>query len=178
MSSEDALIGAYTGNLIDEDGFNRGVGIAPSAQIIVAKNTVPASDDNSTVQMTHLDFENITKALAMQGARFANNSWNLRSEYGGYSQYDYTLFSKFADQLVRDGDGIWGNDSNREMTLVFLQVIGLDNPLPQVIPDPIYVTSPANAKNVITVGATRGWADEDDEDTYIKLLLKPLMWIT
>jgi len=62
----------------------------------------------------------------------------------------YTGFSAMADQLVRDASGETEGFTD-PMTIVFSagNVPGFNN---------TWVTSPGNAKNVISVGATRGWS--------------------
>ncbi len=148
--------------LVDPEGFYRGIGVAPSARIIVGRiGDQRASSSGDSGEVTHLDFKQLIAETRQQGARFANNSWNLS---GGYTdppgptvnQYGYTSFSKIADFLVRHGDG-WGGGHQNEMTIVFSA--GNWNGL---VGTASFVTSPANAKNVITVGAARGWAHHPD----------------
>ena len=145
--------------LVDPEGFYRGVGVAPSARIIVGKlNEDRADSPNATSGATHVHFKELVASAGKQGARFANNSWNLTSGYSDpvyVDEYGYTSFSKIADFLVRHGDG-WGGGHQHEMAIVFAagnwDGTGNDS----------FVASPANAKNVITVGATRGWAHDPD----------------
>ncbi len=145
--------------LVDPEGYYRGVGVAPSARIIVGKlNQDRADTSTSNEGATHVHFKELVTSAGEQGARFANNSWNLTSGYSDpvyVDEFGYTSFSKIADFLVRHGGG-WGGGHLHGMTIVFAagnwDGTGNDS----------FVASPANAKNVITVGATRGWAHDPD----------------
>ena len=88
--------------------------------------------------------------------RMANNSWNLkRMTNSNYEEY--TLFSVQADTLVRDADADPANGL-QEMSLVFS--VGNCNTPAQPCP----AASPGNAKNVVSVGSSRGWSRSIEEN--------------
>jgi hypothetical protein len=140
----------------DPGGFYRGTGIAPSAQIVVAKiGEIATSPPPPPVDgMTHATYRELVGQLAGVSARFVTNSWNQTEGYDPpLSKYEYTLFSQVADELVRDADGDWGGEELSETTIVFsggnFEYQGQN----------ASVVSPANAKNVISAGAARGWSN-------------------
>ena len=144
------------------DDYYLGTGIAPSAQLIIGKFPYLADNPSSTSGMTQLHFRDLVKKINDNGngARIFNNSWNvveLIDDYtpGGYAgefATEYSLFSRMADRLVRDAH--FGGPLN-ETTLVFSAGNWDGNPEGQTQ----WTTSPGNAKNVISVGASRGWAE-------------------
>jgi hypothetical protein len=145
----------------DDADYFLGTGIAPSAQIVVAKfsGSVYQGGGSSDSGMSELQYEDLMALVEATGARFASNSWNLKYNTPWYDPTDpktslpytaYTGFSEMADELVRDGSG--GFDGHDDpITIVFSSgnVPNSTNP---------WATSPGNAKNVISVGATRGWS--------------------
>ena len=145
----------------DDGGYFRGTGLAPSAQLIVAKYLyLYQGGGSSDPGMSELEYEDLMVLVADAGARFASNSWNLIHPQQWWDPNDpravpmlgtgYTGFSAMTDQLVRDASGETEGFTD-PMTIVFSagNVPGFDN---------TWVTSPGNAKNVISVGATRGWS--------------------
>lgn len=147
---------------IDPDGYYPGTGIAPSAQLIIGRFLDLSSDPSTNNKMTHLQFRHLVSRMNGNGngARIFNNSWNVAEMidhnvpggYGAESATEYTLFSQMADSLVRDAN-IEGDLS--ETTLVFSSGNWTQDPVGQSH----WATSPGNAKNVISVGAARGWAE-------------------
>jgi hypothetical protein len=146
----------------DPDGFFRGTGVAPSAQVVIGRFKGLAQDPNGGgSSMTHVQFgELVSRIHANIGeVRFFNNSWNVIEHdsigtpvgYGGASAVEYTLFSQTADEIVRDAqlDG-----EINEVTLIFSAGNW------EGLPDTQWSKSPGNAKNVISVGAARGWSGE------------------
>jgi len=74
----------------DPDGFFRGTGIAPSAQLVIAKSFGPPQNPGSgSGFMDHDDFKDVVAMIHGAGARFFNNSWNVveLDRYG--STYGY-----------------------------------------------------------------------------------------
>ena len=130
--------------------FYAGTGIAPSAQIIVARYVSIAPDPYTADAMTHETYKQLVAKLTGSFARFVTNSWNLYQAYGLPLKYEYTLFSQVADELVRDADGVAGPPW-AQTTLVFSAGNWQDGTTS--------VTSPGNAKNVISVGASQGWSE-------------------
>jgi hypothetical protein len=72
--------------------------------------------------------------------------------YDGVDANEYTLFSQMADTLVRDADP--DTTALDEVTIVFSAGNWTHNPSDQTE----WSRSPGNAKNVISVGAARGWS--------------------
>jgi hypothetical protein len=144
----------------DGDEYYRGSGIAPSAQIVIAKFTDVGSDSDS---MTHAEWAELVERVNRLGSsdpdwlgevRFANNSWNLYQPYLPHSESQYTFFSNMADLIVRDASRPQEEPNGlQEMTLVF----SAGNCAAGVQDCP--ANSPGNAKNVISVGASRGWSE-------------------
>jgi len=138
----------------DSEGFLRGSGIAPSAQVVVARFDELAVGPGGGVGMRDSDYSHLVRKVTARGARFLTNSFNVYAEYDGRPGTQYTLFSKTADLLVRDADGEWGGELT-QTTLVFSA-----GNLRRVYPNPWpqgWTLSPANAKNVIAASASRGW---------------------
>jgi hypothetical protein len=142
----------------DDALFFRGSGVAPSAQIVIAKFTEVGSDS-----MTHADWAELVERVNRLGSsdpdwlgtvRFASNSWNLYLGYPPHSASQYTFFSAMADLIVRDASRPQEEPNGlQQMTLVFS-----GGNCDEGVPDcPTY--SPGNAKNVISVGASRGWSE-------------------
>lgn len=142
-------------------GFYLGYGVAPLAEIIgfrIFSNIGGSFVGGSTPDCyyTPTDWERWYGQLpAYPTTRFANNSWNMY-DMGSNTTYDiyYTAHSQKFDQLVRDANGGF-NDYSHPMTIVFSA--GNSNSM-----NPgNYVMSPANAKNVITAGASESWRTWD-----------------
>lgn len=147
----DPLSGTST-DPADAEHYYNGMGVAPAAQLVLGRLT-----DTSTGYMadfTPADWGDLITSASQAWARFANNSWNAYFyDGGGWSTHDYTPFSQRADQLVRDAQGEF-TDTEYEMTIVFS--VGNDSTAHATLS-----VSPANAKNVISVGTSRSWLEED-----------------
>ncbi len=152
----------------DDGNYYRGTGVAPSAQIISAKigDNIYDGTGSGDVGFSEDEYQALMTAVEATHTRFANNSWNLYDDWyeppktGGKtvtttSRYQYSGFSKMMDRLVRDANGTF-NNTNDPMTIVFSAGNHVDSQQPQ------WVISPANAKNVISVGASLGWTTGDD----------------
>jgi hypothetical protein len=169
---------------IDPAGFYRGTGVAPSAQVLLAKFTALAHyHGDLTGKMTHERWSDMVAQVRTAGhsspdwlnaVRFANNSWNVVDHYDQVDEAEYTLFSRMADKLVRDAirpqeeDPPLPPNGLQEMTLVFSagNCPSWEDDCP--------TRSPGNAKNVISVGATRGWSEDDSVPVHLEGELAPL----
>jgi hypothetical protein len=154
----DPILGTYDQ---DPSDYFSGTGIAPLARLMTAKldNFAWAGEADQAA------YALLVKNTYSAGATFGNNSWNCHYEPntcttpGVFNVTSYNVYSRLVDQFVRDADGFSGDspDSISPMTLVFSAGNRPDagftnecNPLGAVI-------APGNAKNIISVGATRGW---------------------
>ncbi len=122
-----------TGSTVeDASGFNYGLGIAPFARvggtaIFGATASSPTSWENTAYG---------------QGARVSSNSWGFQTSTGGpVARYDTN--AQEYDRIVRDAQS--GVGGLQQLTVVF--AAGNDGSASNT------VSSPATAKNVITVGA-------------------------
>ncbi len=67
----------------DDADYLRGTGLAPSAQVIVAKfGAFYAGGEEKDEGMSELQFEELMALVQGEEARFANNSWNLKHFFG------------------------------------------------------------------------------------------------
>ena len=146
----DPLSGTST-NPADGEHYYNGMGLAPAAQIVLGRLT-----DTSTGYMadfTPAGWGDLITSAHQAWARFANNSWNAYFyNGGGWPTHDYTPFSQRADQLVRDARGAF-TDTDHEMTIVFS--VGNNSKAQANLS-----VSPANAKNILSVGSSRSWLEE------------------
>jgi Subtilase family/Viral BACON domain len=126
------IIGGFnnsTGSLFEDAlGFNYGLGIVPWARVGVTAIFGPGTFNPIAYESTAYN----------QGSRISSNSW------GFIGLYDYDAFAQAFDSIVRDAQS--GTAGNQQLTVVFSA--GNDGPASNT------VTSPATAKNVITVGAS------------------------
>jgi hypothetical protein len=117
----------------DANGFNYGLGIAPWARMGVTAIFGSGSASSSAWENTAYG----------QGARISSNSWGFQTQSGG-PVADYDSNSQTYDRIVRDAQtGVTGL---QQMIVVF--AAGNDGSGSNT------VSTPATAKNVITVGAS------------------------
>jgi hypothetical protein len=117
----------------DANGFNYGLGIAPFARVGVTA-IFGATASSGTA------WENTAYG---QGARISSNSWGFQTSTGGpVAVYDSNAQSY--DSLVRDAQS--GTAGLQQLSIIF--AAGNDGPGPNT------VSSPATAKNIISVGAS------------------------
>ncbi|MBP7799819.1 MAG: S8 family serine peptidase [Thermoanaerobaculaceae bacterium] len=136
----------------DGQQFYLGTGIAPLASIIAFKIFGAACGYPSADIPTPEHYERWYGMLpSYPTTRFANNSWN---HYGDPGNTHYTAVSQMFDKLVRDANGGF-NDLGHPMTIVFSA--GNISQAGQSA----FVAAPANAKNVISVGAAEGYRATD-----------------
>ena len=114
---------------IDTDGYAFGLGVAPFATLGITKVFDP--------DFTRPDYVSMVSSAYGLGARVSSNSW-------GQDGNSYTTSSQIYDALVRDAQP--GVSGNQEMSIVF--AVGNQGPFG-------HIASPANAKNVIAVGASQ-----------------------
>jgi hypothetical protein len=114
---------------LDSDGYGLGLGVAPFATLGITKVFNP--------DFTKPDYVSMVSSAYGLGARVSSNSW-------GQDGNSYTTSSQIYDALVRDANP--ATPGNQEMTVLF--AVGNQGPLG-------HIASPANAKNVIAVGASQ-----------------------
>ncbi len=134
-----------------QDGllYYKGAGMVPEAKIVVGR--LANKDGYLLDPFTPAYLESLVSQTFTTGeADTASNSWQQ------VDAHEYTTVSQKADELVRDADG--GFDDDNPMTIVWSAGNFNDQ-----YDDYAFVEAPANAKNVITVGAS--WAWESDAET-------------
>jgi hypothetical protein len=103
--------------------------------------------------------QRVLTTLGVGSVRFANHSWNLapRKDENNNWDYrvDYNAYSQKFDQLVRDADG--GFDQFDRPNTIVLSAGNWH----AWAGEPKTVVAPANAKNVIAVGALSSWRPSD-----------------
>ncbi len=114
----------------DANGYNYGLGIVPYARVGVTAIF-------GSTSATSTSWENTAYG---QGARLSTNSWG----YTGSAAKRYNSFAQEYDRIVRDAQS--GTSGLQQLTVVF--AAGNDGSGANT------VSSPATAKNVITVGAS------------------------
>jgi len=112
----------------DSDGFRYGLGVHPYITLGVTQVFAPDFTNPSLAKMVDMMYRD--------GARISSNSW-------GSNDNSYTADCQTYDSLVRDSQA--SVSANQEMTIVF----SAGNSGPGG-----HLSSPGNAKNVITVGAS------------------------
>jgi hypothetical protein len=120
----------------DSSGFHYGLGVCPFVKVGSSVIFDPTSFTQPNPQTLQADAYNA-------GARISNNSWGAPGTDGSYD-----IDSQTEDVLVRDAEPSGSSHpaaGNQEMVIVF--AAGNSGPNPQT------VSSPATAKNVISVGA-------------------------
>jgi hypothetical protein len=126
------IVGGFnnsTGSAFEDAlSFNYGLGIAPWARVGVTAIFGNGPFDPIAHESTAYG----------QGSRISSNSW------GFIGLYDYDTAAQAFDFIVRDAQS--GSAGNQQLTVLF--AAGNDGPASNT------VTSPATAKNVITVGAS------------------------
>lgn len=138
----------------DGGNYYLGSGIAPLARIATRKifHLIPPYLCGSYTSLSAGDFQRwgagMVASFGNQGARFANHSWNFTTDD------TYNTVSQMFDRLVRDADGN-ADHYDRPSTIV------LSAGNRQYTSWTSSVTAPANAKNVITVGASESWRTSD-----------------
>jgi len=117
----------------DSLGYNYGLGIAPWAHVGATAIFGGTSSSGTSWESTAYG----------QGARISSNSWGFQTQTGG-AVADYNASAQEYDGIVRDAQG--GSAGNQGMMIVF--AAGNNGSGSNT------VSSPATAKNVLTVGAS------------------------
>lgn len=112
---------------VDDLEYRFGLGIHPYAKLGVTKIFGPNFTNPNLIEMVDM--------MYADGARISSNSW------GSYNN-SYTAESQLYDRFVRDASPL--EAGNQELTIVFASGNRGQN----------FLSVPANAKNVITVGAS------------------------
>jgi hypothetical protein len=114
---------------VDDLGYAFGLGVHPYAKLGVTKIFGPNFTNPNLIEMVSMMYQD--------GARISSNSW------GSYNN-SYTAESQLYDRFVRDATPL--EPGNQELAIVFASGNRGQN----------FLSVPANAKNVITVGASEG----------------------
>jgi hypothetical protein len=117
----------------DSSGYHYGLGVCPFVRL---GSSVIFDPDN----FTSPDYPTLQSAAHRSGARISNNSW-------GGADGVYDADAQTYDALARDADA--ATAGNQEMVIVFAAGNDGEN-------GGHTITSPATAKNVISVGAAQG----------------------
>ncbi len=147
---------------LDQEGFYLGSGVAPSARLVSFR--IWGSDchdffyvDDYTPDpfyspsMFERYSQRLVTTLGVGSVRFANHSWNLPEL--PVENFNYSAYSQKFDQLVRDADGAF-DQFDRPNSIIFSAGNRFGGGSKAVL-------APANAKNVIAVGALSSWRPVD-----------------
>ena len=130
----------------DNDGYNIGLGINPFGRV----GGTRVFNDSLFYDLSNCnnDYGKLIEQSYASGARISNNSWGC-----AVCNPSYDSTSQLYDVATRDADLI--NSGNQEMTFIFAAG--------NAGPDAHTINTPANAKNVITVGGSENlrptWTD-------------------
>ncbi len=139
--------GDGTGGFTDDDGFLYGVGVAPGASIFAQSALCVFQDSWPPVG----GWPELSKQGLLGGAVGSNNSWAAGIGLSrGYQSIERTY-----DFMARDG-----NFETPGVAEPYILVFSAGNSGPA----PATLTSPKEAKNLISVGATRNFRDGMDID--------------
>jgi len=141
------IVGDGSSATLDANGFNRGLGVAPGANLI---RQIYAPVMNGMVDMLAPMADSVNN-----GASVSNNSWGPSVVAHGYN-----VDTLLVDAGVRDAD----LDTPGSQPLIYVQAIdnGNGGTSTQGTPD--------DAKNIITVGSTYAVAPDGDPDNRINRL--------
>lgn len=127
-----SIVGGYNVGtaypMIDNNGYSFGVGVHPFVKLGVSKVFNP--------EFTNPNYVSLVDTMYKDGARISTNSW------GAYNN-SYTVDSQTYDSLVRDAQR--GAAGNQQLSIIF--AVGNEGPIGRL-------SSPANGKNLLTVGAS------------------------
>ena len=137
----DPLAGG--GRMKDSGGFVLGQGIAPKARVYATKMLGNA---------TNRTYDSLVRTAQEAGAKISSNSWYeaplYDSYYGDPSLGEYTVGCQTFDRLTRDANSM----QSGMQPMVFCFAAGNKGYYGATS-----ITSPASAKNVISVGATENF---------------------
>jgi hypothetical protein len=134
--------GASVTGMADGDGFLCGLGVAPVASLYSQNMCFAAFPPQG-------GWQDLSRRAVEAGAAGSNNSWWQPGTTG------YTELSRTLDFMVRDGDFDASGVAERHPMVFIAGNAG---------PGASTVTTPAEAKNVIVVGATEYYRLSDDMD--------------
>jgi hypothetical protein len=126
-------------DLADEDGYQFGLGLAPTARLGASR--IFTCDGGFA---TARSYSEILGEAWQLGARISNNSW-------GGTGPSYTALAREFDGLVRDANG---DPSDGDQPMVVVASSGNSGP------QPLTIGAPSLAKNVIAVGGTESYRPE------------------
>lgn len=132
-------------DLADASGYSYGLGLAPTARLVSSR----IFGCSGKMKVTRSFTEILTEGWNA-GARISNNSWGQ----GGPS---YTALAREFDAIVRDVDG---DPENGEQPMVVVASAG------NAGPKRLTVTTPAVAKNVVTVGGSESVRPETTDGCF------------
>ena len=135
-------------NIRDEFGFNLGMGIAHESWLSISDALLAAPFPPM------VGYAGMIRDIASTGAKICNNSWNDGQGTGIGYHPNCALW----DAAVRDADPLHSFASAWPMTIIFSS--GNQGPDPQTI------TSPKEAKNIITVGAAGSLRSGNPDDIF------------
>lgn len=142
---------------VDQGNYYLGSGVAPLAQLVTYRlwadgggSLIGRDYGPDDIEVYHRQIYN---TVGPHVVRIANHSWN--NWVTGYT----TLSQRF-DQLVRDSDGGF-DQSDRAITLVVASGNSQSPYCSSPSSPPALTYAPANAKNVISVGAVENWRTSD-----------------
>ncbi|MBI3448371.1 MAG: S8 family serine peptidase [Acidobacteria bacterium] len=123
--------------LSDSDGYELGLGVAPTARVGSSRIFDCAGNGALTRSLSE-----ILEDAWRRGARISNNSW-------GTGGANYDLLAREFDGLVRDVDG---DPTNGDQPMIVIASVGNRGNL-----GPFTIDSPGLAKNVVGVGGTESF---------------------
>jgi subtilisin family serine protease len=124
------------GDIRDEDGFLYGQGVAPGTELV----------DQNAISVTRGSFppQGGWERLSRDALRAGAIGWNASLHSGEGTGAGYIASARMLDVLTRDGD--FDTDGDQAFTMVWSAGNAGGNPQT--------MTSPKEAKNIITVGST------------------------
>ena len=126
---------------VDANGFLYGLGVAPSARLVVQNACCSAAS-----MPPPGGFQQLSRDGVINGATASNNSWGSIATGLGYTARAATF-----DQMVRDADWTAGTPAE---PLIMVFAAGNAGPGGSTMP------SPQEAKNLITVGASENFRND------------------
>jgi subtilisin family serine protease len=139
------LAGTAATGMTDDAGFLYGLGTAPGAWIVAHNGVCLGGAPWPPTE----GWPSFSRDVLRAGAVGSNNSWNSPGDPG----QGYTLSERTHDFMVRDGD-FETPDIAEPLIIVF--IAGNRGGEPHTL------LAPADAKNLIVVGATDGWRASRD----------------
>lgn len=131
------------GGMRDAGGYLLGQGIAPNAMVFATKMLDNQFIDYQANNPVPRSLDSLVEVGYAAGARISSNSWGTNGTTPGVDMSVYDVYAQLFDRLTRDASNIPGD---QPMIFAFAAGnAGLDGSMT--------ISSPATAKNVISVGA-------------------------